>query len=146
MVYAAQSDLVPLRLTMKQLIELTTENRDAPEPDSSVVTAALTEASGLVDAYCGQRYKLPLQETQVVKSTTIDITVYLLYTRRKELLPTSSPAIRYGNAIALLKDISRGNASLDQPDAPLETQQSSAEVAVSSKPQRFSDCNLEGWG
>ena len=145
MVYAAQSDLVPLRLPMQRLVQLTTEDKAATVPDPDVVSAALAEASGRVESYCGQRYALPLQSTLMVKSATVDIAIYLLYTRRGDLRPTETPAIRYAEAMVMLKDIAAGRASLDQPDAPLQTQLASGEAVVSQKPQRFSDCNLEGW-
>ena len=145
MVYAAQSDIVPLRMTLRTLVQLTTDDRDAVDPDPDVVSSALLEASARVDAYCGQRYALPLQVTQMVKATAVDIAIYLLYTRRKDLRPTEGPAIRYADALSLLKDISAGRASLDQPDAPLDTQAASAEVMVSDRRQRFDDCNLRGW-
>ncbi len=151
MPYATQDDLVPERLTAKQLLELTTdepENPDDPaptEPDAEVVLAALTKASAMVDSFCGQRYSLPLKTSIVVTELTVDITVYRLYQRRGQVKKDSAVEIAYRDALAMLKQISVGTASLDQPDAPANPQTSSGGPVVTQIPQVFSDRNLEGY-
>ena len=114
MAYATQADLVPLRMTEKDLTELT-DDAGAGAIDSTIVDAALAEASGLVDSYCRGRYQTPLQANQNIVSLTLDIAVYVLFKRRRETRMAETVQTAYTGAIAFLKDISASKASLDQP-------------------------------
>lgn len=145
MPYATIDDLVPLRLTQKDLIELTDDVGDADEVNTSIVDAALREASGRVDSYCRQRYVTPLQASEDVKALTLDITVYLLFSRRRQTGVSETVQTRFDQAIAFLKDISSGKASLDQATNAQAPQSSSGEAVVTRKPERFSDHNLSGY-
>jgi phage gp36-like protein len=78
MAYAAQSDLVPLRITQTELVQLTCDDASATV-NAAVVTGVLEEASGTVDSYCRSRYVTPLQQSDMVKARTLDIAVYLLF-------------------------------------------------------------------
>lgn len=148
MPYATQDDLAPQRLDIQQLVQLTTE-AGAIQPNASVVDAALEKASAVVDSYCGQRYTLPLNQSNLAKELTADIAVYRLYQRRGQVKEGSAQALAYRDAIAMLKDISNGKASLDvAPTA--QPQQSSGAVIVTQIPQVFdhpndSGCNGGGW-
>jgi phage gp36-like protein len=144
MAYATQDDLVPLRLTQKDLIELTDDD-DSGLVNAAIVTAALEEASGRVESYCRQRYVTPLQPSDDVKALTLDITVYLLFSRRRESRIGDTVQQRFDQAIAFLKDISNGKASLDQPLSAVQPQSGSGEAVVTRKPERFSDSNLDGY-
>lgn len=141
MSYATQADIVPLRMTQEDLAELTSETDEA---DATVVSAALDEASSIVDSYCGQRYRTPLQASGLVKTITVDLAIYALGTRRREISPKETWAIKRDQAIALLKDVASGKASLDQPATALP-QSSSADVTITSERQTFDDCNLRGF-
>jgi phage gp36-like protein len=151
MAYAVQSDLVPLRLTQKDLFELTVdEPTGIPDTDNpimaSVTSAALEEASGRVDSYCRARYVTPLQVTDDVKSLTIDIAVYLLFSRRRETQLSETVQQRFSQAMAFLKDISSAKASLDQPvgNTP-QSSMSGPQVSNKDRHLKFSDRNLEGF-
>jgi phage gp36-like protein len=144
MAYATQDDLVPLRLTQKDLVQLT-DDESTGEVNTDVVTAALEEASGRVDSYCRQRYITPLQQSDDVKALVLDITLYLLFSRRRETRITDTVQQRFDQAIAFLKDISTGKASLDQPVTAQQAQSASGEAVVTRKPERFSDRNLDGY-
>lgn len=157
MAYAAQSDLVPLRMTQKDLNELTIDNvpgQPAIDPASSeglaivaqVTSAALEEASGIVDSYCRARYQTPLQTSDLVTSLTLDIGMYLLFSRRRTTKITETVQTRYDRALAFLKDISSSKASLDQPAG--QTAQSSAagpQISDRDSRLRFRECNIEGF-
>jgi len=149
MAYATQDDLVPQRLTLKDLIELTddTENDYDPghgEVNTALVQQIMVEASGRVDSFCGQRYKTPLQASETVKGITLDIAMFLLFTRRRETQPSETVGQRYEYAIKFLMAISSGKASLDQP-ANAPAQGSSGGPVVTQEPGIFSDHNLRGW-
>ena len=152
MAYATQADLVPLRMTQKDLTELTV---DVPSGDpatdaattASITSAALEEASGRVESYCRARYVTPLQLSDDVKALTLDLAVYLLFSRRRETRISDTVQQRFDQAIAFLKDISNAKASLDQPVSVAQAQGSLAGPEVSRKDHhlRFSDKNIEGY-
>lgn len=152
MPYATQADLVPLRMTQKDLTELTV---DVPSGNAatdaaataSVTSAALEEASGRVESYCRNRYITPLQQSDDVKALTLDIAVYLLFSRRRETKMGETVQTRFDQAIAFLKDISTARASLDQPITALQPQTSLGGPEVSNKDRnlRFSDHQIEGF-
>jgi len=144
--YATQSDLVPLRMTTKDLTELTDDDNTG-QINAAIVTAALEEASGRVESYCRQRYVTPLQQSDDVKSLTLDITVYLLFSRRRETTIGETVQQRFDQAIAFLKDIAAAKASLDQPSTALQPQISLGGPTISKKDRelRFSDHDLQGF-
>lgn len=145
MAYATQDDLVPLRLTEAELIQLTDDTKSGVvNPD--VVAKALEEASGRVDSYCRGRYITPLQQSDIVKGFTLDITVYLLFSRRRNVKMAETIRQRYEDAIAFLKDIASSKASIDQPGTAQIPQTSSGSPVISPnvKP-KFDPCNTKGW-
>ena len=144
MAYATQSDLVPLRLTQKELVELTNDTRTG-EVDPLVVDAALEEASGRVDSYCRNRYVTPLQPSGTLTGLTLDITVYLLFSRRRNVKLAETVRQRFEDAMQLLKDIAAGKANLDQPGTVQTPQSSTAGPVKSPKPLRFGERDIEGF-
>jgi phage gp36-like protein len=146
MAYAVQSDLVPLRLTLAELVQLT-DDENTGQVNATTVAAALEEASGRVDSYCRTRYVTPLQVGDDVKGMTLDIGTYLLFSRRRNFKTTETIRQRYEDAIAFLKDISVGKASLDQPVSQTAPQSSTAGPQISDRDRhlRFRDHNIEGY-
>lgn len=152
MPYATQAQLCPLRLSQKDLAELTVDVPSGnPATDAAataaIVSAALEEASGRVDSYCRSRYVTPLQPSDDVVSLTLDIALYLLFSRRRTQTITETVQARFDQAIAFLKDISAGRASLDQP-ATQQTPQSSVagpEISRGDRKLVFRDHNIEGF-
>ncbi|QHN04423.1 DUF1320 domain-containing protein [Granulicella sp. WH15] len=142
MAYAAQSDLVPGRIQSLTLAQLTGDGRP-PEIDPGVVSEKLDEASGQVELYCRLRYKLPLQPTNELVGLTCTIAIYLLYSRRTGPIP-EAVTNNYQDAMKMLRDISAGKASLDQPIGTID-QASSGPVVRSTRPNKFSDRNLRGF-
>jgi phage gp36-like protein len=144
--YATQTDLVPLRMSQKDLIELT-DDANTGQVNTQIVAAALEEASGRVDSYCRARYVTPLQQSDTVKSLTLDIAVYLLFSRRRETRISDTVQQRFQQAMDFLKDISSAKASLDQPATAQTPQGSLAGPEASEKDEhlRFRDCHLEGF-
>jgi phage gp36-like protein len=146
MAYAIQADLVPLRMTVKDLTELTDDDNTG-EINTAIVTAALEEASGRVESYCRNRYITPLQQSDDVKALTLDIAVYLLFSRRRETGIGETVQQRFDQAIAFLKDIAAAKASLDQPVTALQPQTSLGGATISERDRhlRFDERNLEGF-
>jgi phage gp36-like protein len=133
-------------MTTKDLTELTDDDNTG-QINAAIVTAALEEASGRVESYCRQRYVTPLQQSDDVKSLTLDITVYLLFSRRRETTIGETVQQRFDQAIAFLKDIAAAKASLDQPSTALQPQISLGGPTISKKDRelRFSDHDLQGF-
>jgi phage gp36-like protein len=151
MAYATQADLVPLRMSQKDLSELTVDVPSGnPVTDAAVTatitSAALEEASGRVDSYCRGRYATPLQASDDVVSLTLDIAQYLLFSRRRTSKVTETAQQRFNQAIAFLKDIAAAKASLDQPAG--DTPQSSIAGPQRSRKDReliFREEHLDGF-
>ena len=152
MAYAAQSDLVPLRMTQAELTQLCLDVPSGnPATDAatvaSVASAALEEASGKVDSYCRARYQTPLQVGDDVKGLTLDIAVYLLFSRRRNAKMTETIRTRYEDAVSFLKDIAAARAALDQPasQATPQTSVSGPEISRRDWHLRFDDRDIEGF-
>ncbi len=80
--------------------------------------AALREAWAEVESYLAQRYALPLPSLpEVLKAKALDIAVYRLMLRRGIRPGTADEAAltRYRDAIAFLRDVALGRASLPLP-------------------------------
>lgn len=152
MAYATQAQLCPLRLSQKDLTELTVDVPSGnPATDAAttatIVLAALEEASGKVDSYCRARYVTPLQTSDDVVALTLDIAVYLLFSRRRTQAITETVQARYADAIAFLKDISTSKASLDQPVTQATAQGSldSPQISQRDRHLRFREDHLKGF-
>jgi phage gp36-like protein len=151
MAYAAQSDLVPLRITAAEATQLTVDVPSGnPDTDAAVtaqiVSAALEEASGMVDSYCRQRYATPLQPSDDVKGKTLDIAVFLLFSRRRQTKISETVSLRYNAAIQFLQAVSAGKAVLDQPvTASPQVSTGGPQPSDRDCHLRFRDCNIEGF-
>jgi phage gp36-like protein len=143
MAYAIQSDLTPLRLTQAELVQLTCDDVTGTV-NAATVSAALEEASGTVDSYCRARYQTPLQASDDVKGKTIDIAIYLLFSRRRNAKNGEIIRQRYDDAIAFLKDVAAGRASLDQP-AGNTPQTADTSVEKSAHKLTFREHHIEGY-
>lgn len=102
-----------------RLVEVTddlTPNADG-EIKQDIVGKAIEESSTLIDAYIGKRYRLPLPGVpSVLRSVCVDLSIYNLYERITEMNISEGMKLRYNNAIALLKRIADGEASIGLED------------------------------
>ena len=149
MAYAAQSDLVPQRITAKEALQLT-DDTNSGQIDAAIIANALSEASGTIDSFCRNRYVTPLQPSEMVTRLCLDIAAWTLFSRRRNVKMAETVDMRYQEAMKMLKAISAGTAQLDQPpgDPP---QLSCAGPVISNKrpeedrSQRFRDEELKGF-
>lgn len=92
-------------------------------PDETAITRALDDASSEIDGYIGSRYTLPLPTVpDVLRRICVDIALYRLMNLRA-LGDLEDARKRYEDAIRFLKDVIRGEVSLDFPEnvsAPTE--------------------------
>jgi|Deesub1362B_J571_1020462.scaffolds.fasta_scaffold00591_26 phage gp36-like protein len=110
------------------------------------VDKAIQDASALIDSYIGVRYTLPLESIPLIlKKICKDITIYELYQQR-----VSENAIsevpegvrkRYEQAVAFLKDIASGNATLKGVDEQGQavTDESARKIRYKTRDKIFDD-------
>ena len=99
--------------------------------DDGVIERALEDASAEIDTYLAAKYDLPLAETPAVLTRlAADIAVYRLAAEADRA--TDERRRRYEDAVALLKRIAKGEASLGlaSPGAP-------SRAMSTSRPRRF---------
>jgi phage gp36-like protein len=142
MAYAAQSDLLQV-MTLVELTQLTDDAKTG-NVNAAVVTDALEKASGKVDAYSRNRYVTPLQVSDTIVEITRDIAVYSLFGRRPGKM-REEVRQRYEDAIGLLKDISTGKASFDQPVGNTPQSTSAGGVKPTHNGLRMTERDLEGF-
>lgn len=109
MAYSTKVDILK-EISEEELIGLT-DDEGAGVVNDARVTAAIARADAIIDSYCGQVETVPFTTVPaVIKQHSITLAIYFLFTRR-----SVAPEIRidnYKDAIAHLKDISTGKASL----------------------------------
>ena len=112
MPYSLKADILK-EISEAELIGLT-DDEGSGTVDEARVTAEIAKADALIDSYCGQVATVPFTVTPaVIKQHSITIAIYFLFSRR-----SSVPEVRkqnYNDAIAHLKDIAAGKASLPIP-------------------------------
>jgi phage gp36-like protein len=116
--YCTVSDLINAmrRLPLVQL----TDDEKIGEVNEDRVNAAVMRAEALIDSYCAARYAIPFVDgavPEVIRSLSISITVFNLYQRNDLDIPDKIRA-GYDDAVARLKDISRGVSSLGVTPEP----------------------------
>tara|TARA_R100001129_G_scaffold173048_1_gene144165 strand:+ start:341 stop:772 length:432 start_codon:yes stop_codon:yes gene_type:complete len=110
--YVTQQQLID-RFGEKELIQLTDRvNRPATTIDDTVVDGAIADAVALVDGYVGKVYKLPVSPVPTVLTRmSADIARYYLHGKSAD---KDGPVHRaYLEAVAWLKDVSKGLVSID---------------------------------
>ena len=143
MAYAAQSDLLNC-MTQQELTSLTDDTKSG-QANVAIIDGKLNNATGMIDSYCRSRYATPLATSDTVVQLCCDITIYLLYSRRPQKI-TDIVRQSYVDAIAFLKDISTGKASLDQPVGAATPQTASAgAVRPTHDHLRFTERDLKGF-
>lgn len=139
MTYATQADL-ETRFKNQELIELTDE-AGTGVIDAAAVAVALADADSEINGYIGSRYTLPLTQTspELVR-LACDITRYKLYDARA----TELVKARYDDAIAKLRDVARGVASLgiDEASQPVKV---AGGASISSGGRDFSRTDRVNW-
>lgn len=138
MTYATQESM-ETRYGEQQLIELT-DRAETPsgEIDSAILSAALDDASALIDSYVGKRYRLPVAPTPLVLRNACCVIAYFELHRGRHAEETRQA---YDDALRTLTNISNGSMVLDV--AGKEAASAAAEVAISQANRQFSRRNGE---
>jgi phage gp36-like protein len=138
-VYATQQDIVD-RYSEAFLASLADRDGDGLV-DTTAVTKALADASAEIDTYVGAAYELPLASTPaVLVQICVDIAVYKLgYAPGAGADDAKSE--RYKAALAILRDIAKGTASLGLAS---ETASVGGAVSISGPERIFTRETMKG--
>jgi phage gp36-like protein len=114
-------DIMPARISESQLLQLATEDDTVDAIDQGVIDDAIEAADAEIDSYCAVKYSVPFSTVpKRIKNLSADIATYNLFKKRSATVGMPE-SIRdsYEDAIAFLKDVSAGKASLgiDPPPA-----------------------------
>ena len=142
MTYCTINDLKKI-VPEQDLIELT----DDTVPAATIVTAnvdkAIADAGEMIDGYLRVRYSLPLDPAPgLINTLACDIAVYRLYARRVKLTPPEGVTERYKNALALLKQIQKGEITLGA-GAEVTLEASNDSVSVKAEDRLFTRKTME---
>lgn len=147
MPYATKQDLIDSYGADR--FDLLAERDGAGTRNEAKIGRALENASAIVDGYIAARYALPLATTPAtLRECCISIAVYKLAT--DATLLSDDVRQRYEDAIAFLKDIAKGIASLGLPAAASGSTgaassaatQSPQTILIESSPRTFSRASL----
>lgn len=144
MTYATVSDLVT-RFGNMALAQLTGQGEvPADEPEEAVLTAVLVDATETIDGYAAGRYKTPLCPVPApVRRWCADIAVYYLYVATGNVPDDVRKA--FEDAMAGLKDMSKGVITFQCEGAVSESAPSSGDIMVSMPPRMFTHESLKGF-
>ncbi|KAF0145108.1 MAG: mu-like prophage Flumu protein gp36 [Nitrospirae bacterium] len=133
MPYCALADIID-QVPEQKVIELT-DDENTGQVNTSRVDKAIATAGSIIDGYLRGRYTLPLSTVpELIKTISIDISVFKLYERRREMDMPESLTNRYKNAVKLLEQIQKGLISLG-----IEAEASAAGSAGSYKTNKTAD-------
>ena len=141
MAYAVLTDIQE-QVPADVLLRLT-DDEDAGAVDADRLDAAIAWADGRIDAYVGTRYPVPLNPVpETVTGLSVDLAVYRLYSRRAAV--TDDVERAYKDAIAFLRDVAAGRATLGEDD-PDGTPSEANAPDITSDTRLFSRDGLEGF-
>ncbi|MFH1984125.1 MAG: DUF1320 domain-containing protein [Pseudomonadota bacterium] len=143
MAYCTQSDMLE-QISQDEVIQLT-DDAGSGAIDADVVTRAIADADGEIDAYCGKRYAVPFSTVPaIIRKLSVDMAIYNLFARREGAPDDRSK--RYDSAIRLLRDVGKGAVSLgaDDPDGtPPET--NAPQMSTENPARIFSRSKMTGF-
>ncbi len=132
MTYIVQDDLLA-QVSEDQLLQLTDDDK-VGEIDATKVDQAIAGAEAEAESYINVKYRVPVAAPipQRVKDLCVDIAVYRLYKRRQSAPDKVLKAYDY--AIAFLKDVAAGRATLGiEPIPPISQKAGGGEVHGAKK-------------
>lgn len=142
MPYVTQQQLID-RFGATPLIERTDRTNNPPTTiDATVVSAAIGDATGLIDSYLGKIYALPLSVTPpILTRMAADIAYY--YLLGDSVAQDSAEHRAYKEAARWLTDVSKGIVSIDA-DGVTPAPQGGGAVRTSPGDRVFTRDSLSG--
>ncbi len=143
MPYCTLSDIEKL-IPQDTIIQLT-DDEDTGSVNQARVDEAIAQADSIIDSYCGTRYSVPFSTVpDIVKTLSVDIAIYNLYSRRVEEIPETRDQ-RYRNAIRQLEGIARGTISIGEDPEPAVHSEGGSESNKTTNDRIFTRDKLEGF-
>ncbi|RCW77813.1 gp436 family protein [Paracoccus lutimaris] len=140
MPYATLDDLIE-RAGEVEIRQIADRDRDGTA-DPDVILAALTDAENLINGYVAARYAVPLPSVPaLVRTWAVSIARYVLHRNGAP----DHVAQDYKEAVAALKDVSRGLIALPVEAGATPPSQASGTVMAAHPPQAFTEDKLRGW-
>ena len=128
--YATLADILE-QVDQETLIALT-DDEQAGAVDETVVDRAIANGEAVINAHCGDRYKVPfaLPAPDLVRLMTVDLAVYNLYSRRPHIDMPEVIGERQKQVFAHLRLVQKGEASVGiAPDKTTGTESHGALVS-----------------
>lgn len=112
--YATLADILE-QIAEDVLINLT-DDAQLGTVDETVVDRAIANAAALVNAHCGCRYTVPfIPVPDLIRMYSVDLAAYNLYSRRTHIDMPEVIADRQKQALAYLRLVQKGEASVGIP-------------------------------
>lgn len=141
MMYCSAADMEDL-LSVAVLIQLT-DDEGLRVVHAGRVEKAISDASAEINAYCAQRYTVPIDPVpDILRKISVDIAAYNLHSRRKQM--PDDVKDRYKTAVAFLRAVSTGTATLGVED-PHGTPAPTEKPRITGPTRIFSRDKLGGW-
>lgn len=140
MAYATLADLIE-RASEREIREISDRDRDG-ETDPEVIAAALADADNRINSYIAVKYATPLPSVpDLVRTWAVSIARYVLHHNGAPKHVKDD----FDDAIAALKDVSRGLAALPVADGEAPPVDQAGKVMASHPATVFTQEKLRGW-
>jgi phage gp36-like protein len=141
--YATQDDILE-QIAEADLISLT-DDTQLGVVDTTVVDWALTGGDALIDAHCHNRYQVPFNPVpKLATKFSVDLALYNLYSRRPHAGVPEAVKDRNSQAMAYLKRVQSGDASMGTDASPAVTVSESQSGFISENERIFTRTKM-GW-
>lgn len=141
--YATLADILE-QMAEADLISLT-DDAQAGTVNESVVEWALTGADALIDSHCHDRYQVPFNPApQLAVKFAVDLAVYNLYSRRPHVEVPEVVKDRNSQALAYLKRVQTGDASMGLDAAPVTVAFESQSGLMPGNERLFTRTSMRG--
>lgn len=128
----------------KNIVQLT-DDEDLGVIDQAKVDNAIATADIIIDGYLRGRYALPLSNPVpgLIKTLSVNLAIFHLYSRRLELEMPEAMISRYKNALKVLEQIQKGIVTLGIETAETGPGQGYYKTSKTSDDRVFSKDVLE---
>ncbi|ADW18573.1 protein of unknown function DUF1320 [Desulfobulbus propionicus DSM 2032] len=141
--YATLADILE-QMAESDLIALT-DDVQSGTVDTDVVDWALNGADALIDAHCHDRYQLPFYPVPGLAVTfAVDLAIYNLYSRRPHVEVPQAVKDRQTQALAYLKRVQTGEASMGADAALITTATESLSGLTPGSERLFTRTTMRG--
>jgi len=142
--YATLADILE-QLAEADLISLT-DDAQAGTVNESVVDWALSGADALIDAHCHGRYQVPFNPApKLATKYAVDLAIYNLYSRRPHVEVPEAVKDRNAQALAYLKRVQTGDASMGLDAAPVTVATESQSGLMPGNERLFTRNSMRGF-